>query len=120
MPTIELDESGIFIETHVDQYVTVNLSMYMVEQRRQLAGKDKKPILILFEKMVGFDPTLRDRTEEILANISAMAFYVNPDAEGGKETKEVMESFYRVTPYPVPVNIFDDKQEAKEWLKQFI
>ena len=65
VPTIILDNNGIFIETHVDEFVTVNLAIFVAEERKRLAGKDKKPLLVLFEKMVGFDPKTRDYTDYI-------------------------------------------------------
>ena len=119
LPTVELDENGIFIETHTDEFVTVNLAMYVADQRKQLAGTEKKPLLVLFKKMVGFDPRTRDYTDQILANVSALGFYVNCDTEEGRETKKIMEGFYEVTPYPVPVQVFDSRDEAIDWLKQF-
>lgn len=119
-PTIEIDNNGIFIETHTDEFVTVNLAMFVAEERKRLAGKEKKPLLVLFEKMVGFAPETRDRTNEILANVSALGFYINCDTDEGKESKKIMEGFYKITPYPIPVKIFDDKDEAIKWLKEFV
>jgi hypothetical protein len=48
-PTVELDKNGIFIETHIDEFVTVNLALYVAEERKRLTGKEKKPLLVLFE-----------------------------------------------------------------------
>ena len=61
-PTVELDANGIFIETHTDEFVTVNLAIFVAEERKRIAGKEKKPLLVLFNKMVGFDPKTRDYT----------------------------------------------------------
>ena len=119
LPTVEIDENGLFIETHTDEFVTVNLAMFVADERKRLAGKDKKPLLVLFKKMVGFDPKLRDYTDRILANVSALGFYINTETDEGMETKKIMEGFYKITPYPVPVKVFDDKTEAIEWLKQY-
>ena len=119
-PTIELDENGIFIETHDDEFVTVNLAIFVAEERKRIAGKKKKPLLVLFKKMVGFDPKTRDYTDQILKNVNALGFYVNCETDEGAKTKELMESFYKITPYPVPVKIFDNKADAIDWLKTFI
>lgn len=119
-PKVEIDDNGIFIETHIDEFVTVNLAMYVAEERKRLSGKEKKPLLVLFEKMVGFEPETRDYTDQILANVNALGFYISSETEEGRETKKIMENFYKVTPYPVPVKIFDDKAEAINWLKQFV
>lgn len=119
-PTVELDENGIFIETHVDEFVTVDLAIYVAEERKRLAGREKKPTLIVFEKMVGFQPETRNHTEEILENISALAFYVNCETEEGRQAKKLIEGFYNITPYPVPVKVFDSKPKAIEWLKSFL
>ena len=119
-PTVKIDQNGIFIETHTDEFVTVHLAMYIAEERKRLAGKEKKPLLVLFEKMVGFDPKLRNYTDRILENVNALGFYVNCNTDEGKETKKVMEDFYKITPYPVPVKVFEDKSKAIEWLKSFL
>ena len=119
-PTVEIDDNGIFIETHVDEFVTVDLAMYVAEERKRIAGKTRKPLLVVFEKMVGFQPETRNYTEQILENVSALAFYVNCDTEEGLRAKQVIESFYRLTPYPVPVKVFDSKTQAIEWLKSFL
>ncbi|MDH5369451.1 MAG: hypothetical protein OEW99_05475 [Gammaproteobacteria bacterium] len=119
-PTVELDENGIFIETHTDEFVTVNLAIFVAEERKRIAGKEKKPLLVLFNKMVGFDPKTRDYTDLILNNVNALGFYVNDATDDGKKTKEIMESFYEITPYPVPVKVFDNKAEAIDWLKTFL
>jgi len=120
LPTVEIDEDGIFVETHVDEFVTVNLAMYVAEERKRLTGKAKKPLLVLIRQMVGFDPATRDYTDQILANVSALGFYINCETEEGKKSKEIMEGFYRVTPYPIPVGVFDNKEEVLSWLKQYV
>ncbi|MDH5516557.1 MAG: hypothetical protein OEY36_01885 [Gammaproteobacteria bacterium] len=119
-PTVEIDKNGIFIESHVDEFVTVDLALYIAEQRKILAGKEKKPLLVLFKKMLGFDPKTRNYTDQILENVNALAFYISCDNDEGKKTKEIMESFYKITPYPLPVMIFDDKSKAIDWLKTFV
>jgi hypothetical protein len=119
-PTIEIDENGIFIETHVDEFVTVNLAMFVAEERKRLAGKIKKPLLVVFEKVVGYDPETRNYTDQILANVSTLGFYVNCDTAEARESKKIIESFFQLTPYPVPVKVFDNKTEAINWLKQYV
>jgi len=119
-PTVEIDKNGIFIETHVDEFITVNLAMFVAEERKRLAGKGKKPLLVVFEKIVGYDPETRNYTDQIIANINALGFYINTGTAEGKEAKAIIESFYKMTPYPVPVKIFDDKTEAINWLNQFV
>ena len=118
-PTVELDENGIFIETHTDEFVTVNMAIFVAEERKRIAGNEKKPLLVLFKKMVGFDPKTRDYTDQILANVNALAFYVNCETDEGIKTKEMMEGYYKITPYPVPVKVFDNKANAIDWLKTF-
>lgn len=119
-PSVELDDNGIFIETHTDEFVTVNLALFVAEERKRLSGKEKKPLLVLFKKMVGFEPEVRNHTDQILANVSALGFYVNSETQEGKETIKLMEDFYKITPYPVPVKVFDDETAAINWLKQFV
>ena len=70
--------------------------------------------------MVGFDPETRNYTDQILKNVSALGFYINCDTDDGIKTKEIMESFYKITPYPVPVKVFEDKSKAIDWLKTFV
>ena len=119
-PTIEVDDNGIFIETHTDEFVTVNLAMFVANERKQIAGSDKKPLLVHFKKMVGYDPETRNYTDQILANVCALGFHVDCDTEEGKEAKEMIEGFYKITPYPVPVKVFDNRKDAISWLKQYL
>lgn len=120
LPTVEFDENRIFIETHIDEFVTVNLAMFVANERKRLAGKEKRPLLVLFKSMVGFEPEVRNYTDQILKNVNALGFYVNCETEEGKKTKEMMDGFYKITPYPVPVKVFDNKADAIDWLKTFI
>lgn len=119
LPSVYIDENDIFHEHHHDEYVTVSLAMYVANERKMLAGTRKLPLLISFDKLVGFAPETRDMSlDVILANVSAMGFLVDTTTEEGRVSKQNMERFYRITPYPVPVSIFDDKTQAIEWLKQ--
>ena len=44
---------------------------------------EKKPLLVLFEKMVGFAPETRNHTDQILENVSTPGFYINCDTDDG-------------------------------------
>lgn len=119
-PTVELDEDGIFIETHIDDFVSVGLALYVADMRKKIAGLEKKPLLVQFKAMVGFDPKLRDYTDIILANVSALGFYINCETKEGREAKKNIEGFYEISPYPVPVAVFDDRDQAIDWLKGYV
>ena len=119
-PNLWLDSDGIIHEHHSEEFVTKNLAMFAASERKRLAGKDKRPLLVTFDNLAGFSPDTRDMDLDfVLANVKALAYAADPNTAGGRQTIEVYNSFFSITPWPLPVRIFTSKSEALAWLKTF-
>jgi len=116
-----IDTNGIFREYHEMEYITREDALYIAEERARLAGDKKLPLLVEFEALKGFSPLTRDMPlEKVLANISALAYYIDVNKESGKETRNQLNLFFSITPWPIPVEIFYSEEEAIEWLKEYV
>lgn len=115
-------ENEIIFEYHEDEVITVDIAHYAARERKRLAGDKKMPLMVAFKRLFGFSPDTRDMdTDVILANVSALGFYVEDNEHKIPESeKQLILSFYETTPWPVPVNVFFNKQEGIEWLQGFI
>jgi len=117
---IWLDESGIIHEDHPDAMVTLEVANYAIQERARLAGNEKKPVLVKFNRIFGFTEDTRQLDLDVmLKNISALAFCVQGDDGVGAAQKLLIERFYEETPYPVPVKVFYDEAAAIEWLMRY-
>ena len=118
-PFLYIDD-GIIFEYHEDEIITVEVAFASAHERKRLAGKKKMPLMVEFKKLFAYSPDTRDMdTALILANVSALAFYVNGNNSKIPESeKALIYNFYDKTPWPVPVKVFFDKQEGILWLKQ--
>ena len=115
-------ENEIIFEYHEDEVITTEIAHYAASERKRLAGNKKMPLMVAFKRLFGFSPDTRDMdTDVILANVSALGFYVEDSEHKILESeKKLILNFYETTPWPVPVNVFFDKQEGIEWLQGFI
>ena len=74
-----------------------------------------------FKDLEGYSPQTRDMSLDfILKSVNALAYYVDIETEEGRRTKDVIDSFFTITPWPIPVEIFTDKEEALNWLKKHV
>lgn len=120
-PELWIDEHGIIHEHHHEEFVTKNLAMYVASERKRLAGREKKPLLVTFNRLVGFSADTRDMDLDIvLTNVLALAYAADPETPEGRQTWEVYNTFFTVTPWPLPVQMFNSEQEAVAWLKTFL
>ena len=95
--------------------------MYVAEERTHLAEGRKLPVLVEFDALTGFAPQTRDMDLDfVLAAVSALAYYVEPGTATGKETRRILDAFFHITPWPVPVAMFDDREQALAWLEQYL
>jgi len=116
-PVIWLDENGIIREFHSAEIVTVEVTNYAIAERARIAGEEKKPVLVRFERIFGYTPeTLHLDLDVMLKNVKALAFCNQGDEEISVEQKKIIEGFYEQTPYPVPVKAFFNEPEAIKWL----
>jgi len=120
LPEIYLDEDGIFHEYHYDKIISKSCAMYVAEERNNLT-KTKHPLLVKFEDLEGYSPETRDMTLDfVLKSVSALAYCVDIETEEGRRTKKILDSFFTITPWPIPVEIFTNESEALIWLKKHV
>ena len=119
-PEIFMDDDGIFHEYHYDKIISKSCAMFVAEERNNIA-KSKHPLLVKFKHLEGYSPQTRDMTLDfVLKSVSALAYCVDIETEEGRRTKEVIDSFFTITPWPIPVEIFTNEKEALIWLKTHI
>ena len=117
-PELFIDDDGIFHEYHYDKIISKTCAMFVADERNRLSAI-KRPLLVEFKDLVGFSPLTRDMTLDfVLKSVNALAYYCDIETAEGKRTKEVIDSFFSITPWPIPVRIFTDKDEALSWLKE--
>ncbi|MDH5394241.1 MAG: hypothetical protein OEY11_13725 [Gammaproteobacteria bacterium] len=115
-PEIHLDEDGVFHEYHYDEIISKACAMYVAEERNKIS-KIKCPLLVEFKCLRGFAPETRDmQLEFVLKSVSALAYFVDTASAEGQQTKKLLNSFFEITPWPIPVKIFFNKDEALAWL----
>lgn len=117
--TLYMDD-GIIFEYHEDEVITVDIAFSAAHERKRLAGDKKMPLMVEFKRLFAFSPDTRKMdTDFILANVCALAYYIN-DSTGKipESEKSLILNFFDKTPWPVPVKIFFDKQEGIRWLKE--
>ncbi|MDH5368734.1 MAG: hypothetical protein OEW99_01830 [Gammaproteobacteria bacterium] len=120
LPEIYLDEDGIFHEYHYDKIISKSCAMFVAEERNNLT-KTKHPLLVKFKDLEGYSPETRDLTLDfVLKSVSALAYCVDLKTEEGQRTKKVIDSFFAITPWPIPVEIFTNENEALTWLKKHV
>jgi len=117
-PILHIDD-GIIFEYHEDAIITVEIAFAAAHERKKLAGEKKMPLMVEFKRLFAYSPDTRDMdTNFILANVSAIAYYVNDNNHNIPEAERALiYRFYDKTPWPVPIKVFFDKQEGILWLK---
>lgn len=94
--------------------------MFVAEERNRLS-KVKRQLLVEFKALEGYSPETRDMTLEfILKWANSLAYYVDLTTDDGQRTKKEIEGFFAITSWSIPVNIFSDKKEAVDWLRQHV
>ena len=120
LPEIYLDEDGIFHEYHYDKIISKSCAMFVAEERNKLT-KTKHPLLVKFKNLEGYSSETRDMTLDfVLKSVSALAYFVDIETEEGRRTKKLLDSFFTITPWPIPVEIFTNESEALIWLKKHV
>lgn len=94
--------------------------MFVAEERNRLSKDLKRPLLVEFKELEDFSHETRDMDLNfILKSVSALAYYIDIKTKEGQQTETVINSFFSITPWPIPVKIFHHKQEALNWLKNY-
>jgi len=115
---IWLDEIGIIHEEHPVAMLNLEIANYAIQERARLAGDEKKPVLVKFDRLFGYTDDLHQLDLKVmLKNVSALGFCVQGKEEISVSQKLLIQRFYEETPYPVPVKVFFDEKEALAWLK---
>ena len=116
-PELWLDGNGIIRERHSDQFITVNTAMYAAAERKKLAVTKKVPLLVEFKELLGFAKETRDMDlKTILANVSALAYFVDPETKEGAVTMAFINQYFDFAKWPIPVKVFQNEQDAINWL----
>lgn len=116
-PKLCLADNGIIREEHDSAIVTAELALYAARERARLLGDEKRPLLVLFDRIFGFTEETHDMdTDVILKNVTAIAFCVKGDKNITIEQKILIESWFAKTPWPLPTRVFFDEHEAIGWL----
>ena len=120
-PTLALNENGIFLEYHFDEFISKSCAMFVAEERNRLSKNIRRPLLVEFKELKGFSPETRCMDLNFILNsVSALAYYMDINTKEGRQSKQVADSFFSITPWPIPVKIFHDKNEALNWLKKYL
>lgn len=120
LPEIYIDADGIIHEIHYDKIISGPCTMYAAEKRNNLSTI-KRPVLIQFINLQGYDVDIRDLPFELLLqSVNSVAYYLDPETCDVSKAKEILESFFFISKIPIPVEIFSDKNTALDWLCQFI
>jgi len=118
-PELYIDEDGIFHEYHYDKIISKTCAIYVADQRNKLSSI-KRPLLVEFQNLEGYATETRDMSLEfILQKVNSLAYYVDLDTTEGQRSKEVIDSFFSIVNWPIPVEVFSNKTEALLWLKQY-
>ncbi|MDH5600092.1 MAG: hypothetical protein OEY78_02185 [Gammaproteobacteria bacterium] len=119
-PDLYIDENGIFHEFHYDKIISKSCAMFVAEERNKLTNS-RHPLLVKFKDLEGYAPETRDlHLDFVLKSVSALAYCVDIETAEGRRTKEVIERFFTITPWPIPVEIFTNENEALSWLKKHV
>ncbi|MDH5229045.1 MAG: hypothetical protein OEZ58_03055 [Gammaproteobacteria bacterium] len=119
-PSLILGDDGIFREYHFDSIISKPCAMFVADERNRLSDR-KRPLLVQFQHLKGYAAETRDMNLNFVLNsVSALAYAVDITTKEGQDTKELIDSFFHITNWPIPVKIFDDEDKALQWLATFL
>lgn len=120
LPELYIDDNGIFREYHYDKIISKSCAMYIADERNRLSTV-KRPLIVQFKNLEGYAVETRDLSLNfVLQSVNALVYLLNSDSEANSKTKEIIESFFYITKWPVPVNIFSKEKDAIDWLLPFV
>lgn len=119
-PELYLGDDGIFYEYHYVPIIDKEQAVFVAKERNRLSDI-KRPLLVKFKALKGYSSDTREMDlDVILKSVSALAYAVDINTVEGKETKKVIETWFYITPWPIPVEVFHSEDEAITWLKTHI
>jgi hypothetical protein len=83
---------------------------------RQVSGQEKSCVIVDTTHCVPVTKKLRDHLGEQLPGVVRAAAVVSESVYG----KLVAEIFFTLKPQPYPHRIFENKEEAKKWLSEYL
>jgi hypothetical protein len=111
-----LDPDGILYSYSKPPKRTIQNISGNIALVKQITGGKKVPLLIYLSKSPVPDKETRKFAAEQLSNVyTAMAMISKPGL-----ALFIMSILFKFKPAPIPMKIFSDDREAKEWLKQFV
>lgn len=117
LPKLRITDDGIVREEHSSPIITSEVALYAAAERARMLGDEKKPLLVVFDRIFGFTEETHDMdTDVILKNVTAIAFCVHGDKNITVQQKILIEDWFAKTPWPVPTRVFFDEKEATAWL----
>ncbi|MBD3609826.1 MAG: hypothetical protein HUJ30_04695 [Gammaproteobacteria bacterium] len=120
LPKVFIDDHGIFNEYHYDTYISQSCAMFVAKARNELS-RIKRPLLVEFEHLTGFQEETRTMPlEVVLKSVNSLACCVDPNTEEGNSTRNVIDRYFNLTQWPIPVQVFHDRDEAIDWLRQYL
>ena len=117
-----LDELGI-MQVEYPHQTRVSIQKIQEEYQKRLAiTSQKTPLLIQLHGMVFFENAAKQFLcgEKNSAITSAAAVVLDPEAGYHGRSNMLMEMFKDFDKPPFDVNTFDNKEEAIDWLKQYL
>lgn len=109
-------DDGILVSLSKSPKRTVENIKGNVQLVKQITGNKKVPLLIyLSNSPIPDKKTRRFSTEQLPEIYTAMAMVSKPGL-----SQLIMNILFRMKPPPIPMKSFQNTEEAKEWLKQFI
>jgi hypothetical protein len=117
-----LDECGIM---QVEYPLHTRISFEKIQEeyyKRLQITQDKTPLLVQLHGMVFFEVAAREFLcgEKNSAITSAAAVLLDPRAGYQGQSNIFMEMFKLFDKPPFPVEVFEDKEAAMAWLKQYL
>jgi hypothetical protein len=115
--TMWFDENGILcsVAKNVPQQ-TIEEAKETMEELKKIIGGKKVCLLSDSTDSVPLNKEMRDYAAEVIPEIVKAIAIISRSAVG----KMVANLFFSIKKQPYPVKMFDDEQEAKEWLKQYL
>src|SRR5690606_29588584 len=116
------DEDGI-MQVEYPLHTRISLGKIQEEYYKRLdITQEKTPLLVLLHGMVFFEVAAREFLcgEKNSAITSAAAVVLDPSAGYQGQSNIFMEMFKLFDKPPFPVEVFENKEEAMEWLKNYL
>lgn len=117
MPDISIDDDGIIKIDFGSILITANHVIHGVEIHRKLAPNKKSPVLMIGEAALTLsgDISKVGAREETVSITSALALVTQ-----SKISKVMGNIFITLQNNPYPTKLFDNVEDATEWLKNYL